>query len=517
MRDNPMGWHIEWWHHSAGCRQWVKVVRNTLTHQIAATGKPGDDSRCRRNDAGVPPATGRTHRPRPDTRFRVRWPGLQGHPGDTLASALLANGVRLVGRSFKYHRPRGIFTAGAEEPKALVELRNGARREPNTRATVAELFAGLEARARTAGRRCGSILVRSTVGSPAFCPRASTTRHSCGRRLFGSGSTSRRSGAWLASGVRRASPIPMLRAHACALRRTGRGIGAAGLAAARAAGESGARVMLMEQDFELGGGLLLERDMRHGATGCSPRWRMPEVRLLPRTTVFGYYDHNVLGAVERVSDHLRPPEHGVRQRYWVIRARQVVLATGAIERLIAFPTTTAQASCWRRRRKRTCGATAWCRDAAPCCSRTTMRRMAPPTRCRRRIAGAGHRRYSSQSLPPKARGTGFAVWTAAEISGVTGTIVRGLQVRWRQDGRSNAVPADLLCVSGGFNPSVNLASMTRAPLTGTQISPHLCRVHRFKQNVGGCGTRRLWRCARCKVTGPGRRGGSAGIGTWQQG
>src|ERR1700739_5012657 len=73
---------------------------------------------------------------------------LRGHPGDTLASALLANGIRLVGRSFKYHRPRGILSAGSEEPNALVELRGGARREANTRATVAELFDGLEARSQ---------------------------------------------------------------------------------------------------------------------------------------------------------------------------------------------------------------------------------------------------------------------------------------------------------------------------------------------------------------------------------
>ncbi|TIO91135.1 MAG: hypothetical protein E5X90_27215, partial [Mesorhizobium sp.] len=71
-----------------------------------------------------------------------------GHPGDTLASALLANGVRLMGRSFKYHRPRGVLSAGSEEPNALVELRTGARQEPNTRAAVVELFEGLEARSQ---------------------------------------------------------------------------------------------------------------------------------------------------------------------------------------------------------------------------------------------------------------------------------------------------------------------------------------------------------------------------------
>ena len=86
--------------------------------------------------------------------FRFDGKSFEGHPGDTLASALLANGVRLVGRSFKYHRPRGIFSAGIEEPNALVELREGARREPNTRATVAELFDGLSA---TSQHRIGSL------------------------------------------------------------------------------------------------------------------------------------------------------------------------------------------------------------------------------------------------------------------------------------------------------------------------------------------------------------------------
>ena len=86
--------------------------------------------------------------------FRFDGKSYEGHPGDTLASALLANGVRLVGRSFKYHRPRGIFSAGVEEPNALVELREGARREPNTRATVVELFDGLVASSQN---RMGSL------------------------------------------------------------------------------------------------------------------------------------------------------------------------------------------------------------------------------------------------------------------------------------------------------------------------------------------------------------------------
>ena len=89
-------------------------------------------------------------------RFSFDGRELSGHPGDTLASALLANGVRLVGRSFKYHRPRGIMTAGPDEPNALVELREGARREPNSKATEIELYDGLVSRSQTAGPRSHS-------------------------------------------------------------------------------------------------------------------------------------------------------------------------------------------------------------------------------------------------------------------------------------------------------------------------------------------------------------------------
>ena len=114
-----------------------------------------------------------------------------GLAGDTLASALVANGVRLVGRSFKYHRPRGIFTAGSEEPNALVELGTGARREPNTRATMVELHDGLVARSQNRFPSLELTSARSTTCCPPSCRRASTTRPSCGRRRSGRSSTSR--------------------------------------------------------------------------------------------------------------------------------------------------------------------------------------------------------------------------------------------------------------------------------------------------------------------------------------
>jgi heterotetrameric sarcosine oxidase alpha subunit len=395
----------------------------------------------------------------------------QGYAGDTLASALLANGVRLVGRSFKYHRPRGIFTAGPEEPNALVELRTGARREPNSRATVVELYDGLEAASQNRwpslafdlsaiNGRFSSFLpagfyYKTFMWPPSFWEKVYEPMI---RRMAG-----------LGHAAREPDPDAYEHTHAhCDVLVVGSG--AAGLAAARAAGATGARVILAEQDFELGGGLLL--DPRYDA------WRndivaalsaMPELRILARTTVFGYYDQNVLGAVERVADHLPvPPAHGVRQRYWVIRAKQVVLATGAIERLIAFPDNdrpgvmlATAAETYVRRYGVIPGRNAVLftnNDAAYAAAYAL-----------RDAGGAIHAIVdvrTKSAAADTARSAGFTVWTGAEVVGVTGAhAIRSVQVRWRQDGRTTSVTADLLCVSGGLNPSVNLASMTRAPLT----------------------------------------------------
>lgn len=124
-------------------------------------------------------------------RFRFDGRELTGLAGDTLASALLANGIKLVGRSFKYHRPRGILSAGSEEPNALVELRAGARREPNTRATVTELFDGLDASSQNRWPSLNFDLLSATAPFRRFCGRVSITRHSCGPQNSGKRSMSR--------------------------------------------------------------------------------------------------------------------------------------------------------------------------------------------------------------------------------------------------------------------------------------------------------------------------------------
>ena len=264
---------------------------------------------------------------------------LQGYRGDTLASALIANGVRLVGRSFKYHRPRGILTAGSEEPNALVELGIGSRRQPNTKATTVELREGLIA---TSQNRWPSLsldlMAINGVASPllvaGFYYKTFMWPSRFWERLYEP--TIRR-----AAGLGRAADVAgdaeYDKAHDfCDVLIVGSG--AAGLMAALTAARSGARVILCEQDFLCGGRLLAEQalvDDRPGHDWAQAAIRslseMPNVRVMTRTAVFGAYDGGTCGAVELRGDEQQP-----RQRYWKIVSRLIVVAAGATERTIAF-------------------------------------------------------------------------------------------------------------------------------------------------------------------------------------
>jgi sarcosine oxidase subunit alpha len=269
---------------------------------------------------------------------------LHGFAGDTLASALVANGVRLVGRSFKYHRPRGIFSAGPEEPNALVELRSGGRREPNTMATTVELFDGLDAASQNRwpslafdihaiNQIASPMLVagfyyKTFMWPPAFWEK------------FYEPAIRRAAGLGHLSGED--DPDTYEKAHAfCDLLVIG--AGPAGLAAALTAGRAGLRVIVTESDFALGGRLNSETHEIDGTPGAI--WAkqaehelkaLPNVRIMRRTSVFGLYDGEY-GALERVADHLPvPPAFTPRQRLWKIVAPETVLAAGAVERSIVF-------------------------------------------------------------------------------------------------------------------------------------------------------------------------------------
>ena len=269
----------------------------------------------------------------------------QGHPGDTLASALLANNVQLMGRSFKYHRPRGPIAAGAEEPNAIVELRTGARTEPNTRATTAELFDGLTANSqnRWPSLRFDAMAINDRL-SPFFAagfyyktfmwPKSFWEKiyEPIIRRAAGLGSLSKQDDPdTYDKGFLHCDLLII-------------GAGPAGLAAAITAAKSGARVILADEDFRMGGRLNAETYTLGDQSGAewaaqtvSELTQMPNVRLLPRTTILGALDHGIYSAVERVSDHLATPQPGKpRQILWRIYSKRAILTAGAIERPIAF-------------------------------------------------------------------------------------------------------------------------------------------------------------------------------------
>ncbi len=393
---------------------------------------------------------------------------LAGHPGDTLASALLANGVRLLGRSFKYHRPRGVLTAGSEEPNALVELRSGARREPNTRATVVELYDGLEAASQnrwpslrfdvsgvndllspflTAGFYYKTFMWPAAFWEKVYEPLI--------RRAAGLG---RLSGA--------PDPDTYEKSYAfCDVLVIG--AGPAGLMAALTAGRAGARVILADEDFRPGGRLLAETHEVGGVSGAL--WTdqvmdelasLDNVRCLPRTTVYGVYDGGTYGALERVADHLPvPPPGQPRQRLWKIVAKRAVLAAGAIERPIAFGNNDrpgillagAQRSYLNR-----FGVLAGSRTAVFTCNDDGWRSAADLVRIGAEVAAVIDSRPDARR-PDHLNGLdGVELIAGGRVVETRGRFGLTSLDCLDRDGRRRSLTVDCLAVSGGWNPALHL-------------------------------------------------------------
>ena len=394
----------------------------------------------------------------------------QGFAGDTLASALMANGVQLVGRSFKYHRPRGIFSAGSEEPNALVTLRTGARAEPNTRATMVELFDGLEASSQNhvGGVRHDLMAVNDLAApflSAGFYYKTFMWPRAFWEKLY---EPAIRRAAGLGKLSMQADPDSYDRGylHPDLLVI---GAGAAGLMAALTAARAGAEVVLADEDARMGGRLLAEGGRLDDAPAT--QWvaqvlaelaALPNVRLMPRTTVFGVYDHGIYGAVERVSDHLSTPGTRVRQTLWRITAKRAIMATGATERHIPFADNDrpgvllsgalrAYANRW--------GVTPQARAKDPVLIFTNNddgHRTAQALLARGvPLAGVVDSRSGARSLGD------YTTHAGGMVTGTKGRHgLRRVQIR-TADGRDGWISCGVLGVAGGWNPNVQLASHHR--------------------------------------------------------
>ena len=401
-------------------------------------------------------------------RFRFNGKEHEGHPGDTLASALLANAVRVVGRSFKYHRPRGIFTAGPEEPNAIVQLEGG-EDEPNVRATTLALRDGLRARSvncwpslefdlgalneRLSGLFSAGFYYKTFIGPPGdwnlYGPLI--------RRMAGLGHAPR-------SAVRRNCEK---RFHHCDVLVAG--AGAAGLQAALAAARGGARVLLAD-DASAPGGMLRDRtceiDARSGRewaeSVAAELDACPTVLRLENATVAGCYDHNLYTVVER-----SPAPSFVDARLWKVRARRVVLATGASERSLVFGDndrpgvmTASAALAYLVRYAVRPGRRAVAFTNNNCAYRSTAE-----------LVDAGlevSALVDSRAQPPGAmvralRSRGVEVLTSSVVQCASGPRgVKSVQVAPVERPRSlRRIDCDLVLCSGGWDPRIHLHSQAR--------------------------------------------------------
>ncbi len=417
-------------------------------------------------------------------RFTFDGKTYEGFAGDTLASALLANGVHLVGRSFKYHRPRGILSAGSEEPSALVTVvRDAARYTPNLRATQVELYDGLMVESQNRWPSLKHDVGRVNDLLSAFFPAGFYYKtfmwpRRAWKALY---EPIIRRAAGLGRAPRLADPDRYSQRYAhCDVLVVG--AGPAGLAAALAAADLGARVLLCDESAEFGGSLLGDAAAHIDGEPALDWVRQsietlvqnPRVCLLPRTTAFGYFPHNLIGLNERLTDHLATPSsHQPRERLWQVRARRVVLATGAIERPLVFPGNdrpgimlagAAQTYLNRygvRVANRVVIVTAC--DAA---YQAALDLKAAGTVV---AAVADVRREPSGALPERARRAGIPVLPGSTVLGTDGDlrvseIALGVVDGEGKVNASQRISCDGILMSGGFTPSVHLFSQSRGKL-----------------------------------------------------
>ncbi|GLK82143.1 sarcosine oxidase subunit alpha family protein [Ancylobacter defluvii] len=414
--------------------------------------------------------------------FRFDGATYHGFAGDTLASALLANGVHLVGRSFKYHRPRGILSAGSDEPNALVEVRrDDARITPNLRATQVELYEGLEAASQN---RWPSLARDAGAVNDLFAPFLPAGFY---YKTF-----MWPAGAWkrfyepkirAMAGLGKAPTLPdpdrytQHYAHCDVLVI---GAGPAGIASALAASAGGARVILVDEQAEPGGSLLAATDAAID-TKPATQWLADAlaeltaagVVIMPRTTAFGYFPHNMIALCERVTEHLAAPDRALpRERLWQIRAKQVVIAAGALERPLVFPENdrpgvmlAESARTYLTRYGVRPGERAVIFTAADSGYRAALDLAAGGVAI---AAIADLRAAPEGEWPARALAAGIDVRPSTVVAGTAGRLrvkaARLAKVKHGAVGPAEVVACDAVLMSGGFTPSVHLFSQSRGKL-----------------------------------------------------
>ena len=423
------------------------------------------------------PAGGLVDRTR-SLAFKYDGIGMRGYPGDTLASALLANGVHLVARSFKYHRPRGIFSCGTEEPNALVQLAQRARTEPNVRATTLELYEGLVA----ASQNCwpsvrfdaSSLYDRLSRLIPAgFYYK--TFMWPAGPQWWLRYEHLIRHAAGMGRAAAEADPDVYEHRYAhCDILVIGGGV--AGLAAARAAAATEARVILCDEQPTWGGRLQTAKlrvdDVPVGdwvAATVDSLAARDHVTLLQRTTAFGCYDGNLVGAIERITDHLpESPREVARQRMWKIRARTIVLASGALERPIAYANNdlpgTMLAGAARRYvehyavRPGSRAVVITNNDSAYAAASALHDAGVV-------VAAVVDARGDAGEAGKALRERGIPLRPGSVVVAAHGSQrVRAVDVAARGGGTTERLDCDLVCMSGGYSPAVHLFSQARGSL-----------------------------------------------------
>jgi sarcosine oxidase subunit alpha len=404
-----------------------------------------------------------------------------GQAGDTLASALIANGIHMVGRSWKYHRPRGILSAGAEEPNALFQLEKGAKTIPNARATQVELYDDLDSSSvncwpsldfdlLSLNSKFSRMMPAGFYYKTFMWPKSMWMKYEhIIRKASGLGKSPK---------VNDTDRYEHSHRHCDVLVAGG---GVTGLTAALAAGRAGARVILVDEQSEFGGMALSSHDRIDDQpvsdwieAAVAELKTMPEVMLLPRSTAYGYHDYNFLTVNQRLTDHLSLNDRqGGREKLWHMRAHQVVLATGAMERPLVHSNNdrpgimlASAVSTYVNRYAVKPGERAVIFTNNDSAYQTALDLKAGGAQV---VAVVDARSQSSSELAKMVRNAGIEVMNGKVVVDTSGgKRIQSVRIMSLSSdgqsvsGQSTTLSCDLLAVSGGWSPVVHLSSQSGA-------------------------------------------------------